>query len=71
VDLDIEPVQQPMAGERLLAQRRSLDLARLDRYTAHDARRCPYQKRRRIDRRSARTDVYRCSGRTQRVGDCG
>jgi hypothetical protein len=43
VDLDVEPIEQPMAGEGLLAQHRSLNLARLDRQTAHDTRCCPYQ----------------------------
>ena len=37
VDLDRQPLEQPVAGQRLIAQRRRLDLADLNRVLGHDA----------------------------------
>ncbi len=68
VDLDVQPIEKPMAGEGFLPQQRSLDLPRLDREPAHDTLRCPSDEGRRFDRRSARTDGYRSSDRSRRVG---
>jgi hypothetical protein len=68
VDLDVQPVEKPMTSESLLAQQRSLDLPWLDRERAHDTLRCPSDQGRRFDRRSARTDGYRGSDRSRRVG---
>ena len=44
VDLDVQPVEQPMARQRLLAERRALNLADLDRVAAHTVARCPSQQ---------------------------
>ena len=49
VDLDVEPVEQAVARQRLLAERRALDLADLDRVAAHTVARCPSQQCRRAD----------------------
>jgi len=60
MDLGVEPLEEPVAGERFVPEDRGLDLGRLDREGVH-VRGARVGVRRRLDRRSAGT--YR-DGRT-------
>ena len=55
VDLRVEPLEEPIAGERFVPEDRGLDLGRLDREGVH-VRGARDGVRWRLDRRSARTD---------------